>query len=491
MGCSWNRKGKQEMRPEQIKFLFFDNHTLEFVRGFTRKLGQPHKYVHNPVVKPELEHEFNRTHLYGTAVYDSFEDHFTMWYSTHFWDPDVGESDPKSYSYLCYAVSSDGISWEKPELDIVPGTNIVFDNHIGTHGPTVLVDYDEENLHKRYKLVMSPYSESRKKNGLKLFFSPDGIHWTESTAPLNLDVDSDCHIGFYRDNYSGWYRITFRTRVVDRRVWISESKDLVTWTRPVLAIEPDQLDSCDTQFYGMQLTQYGDFTLGWLSMYYTFGYEADPSFKKMVGTMDVQMAYSRDGFCWHRCLQNNRFIPNGGAGDWDENCLIPSSSAVFTRNSILFYYAGAPYYHGRGYEPETQECIGMASLRPDGFVKLEAGEEVGEIMTRPFMSRASEIFINADASQGYVILELCDQAGNAISGYDFDSCIPLTKDRVFHKCQWKQNPDPESFAGKPIRLRVRGKNVSLYSISFPNGENPEEYWNFREISCINPLYDIE
>jgi hypothetical protein len=126
---------------------------------------------------------------------------------------------------------------------------------------------------------------------------------------------------------------------------LSESEDFLHWTRPLLAIEPDANDPAQTQFYGMQMTPYGNYVMGWLSMFNTW--ENDFKWSKMDGTMDLDLAYSRDGYCWHRLGQGTRFIPLGEEGSWDGQMLIPSTGPIFLENEIRFYYAGTPHQHRR------------------------------------------------------------------------------------------------------------------------------------------------
>ncbi|WP_284639274.1 hypothetical protein [Paenibacillus silviterrae] len=475
-----------------VKFTFFDNRTFEYISGFRRELGQAAKYSGNPILRPELPHEFKRAHYYGTALFDEDEQVYKTWYSSHYYGPAIGEADPKAYSYLNYAYSKDGIHFIKPKLDVVPGTNIVLDNEEKTHGPSILLDYAEKDPSLRFKLAMSPYTKGC---SIFLYGSPDGIHWKPIFANPVIEVVSDCHIGFYHDPNTGLYRLSFRTRCPDRRVWISESSDLAEWSKPVLAMEPDQLDPCETQFYGMQMTPYGPYTMGLLSMYNTYDYRTDPKYNKMAGSMDIQLAYSRDGHCWHRCMQGQKLIALGAEGDWDAGCVMPSSNIIYKADRMEFYYSAVPFDHsGFGripYEEIALECIGLATLRPDGFVYLQATRDWCELMTRPFAIEDARLYLNAAATEGSVKVEICDTTGHAIEGFSFDDCIPVTENNQAVQVKWRGDPDILKLERQPIRVKIRALNAKVYSFFFPHNENVTEYWNFKEISCLDPLkYDI-
>ena len=52
----------------------------------------------------------------------------------------------------CYATSQDGIHWDKPLLDVVPGTNVV---HTGYRDSgTVWLDLGEPDPARRFKMAL-------------------------------------------------------------------------------------------------------------------------------------------------------------------------------------------------------------------------------------------------------------------------------------------------------------------------------------------------
>ncbi len=435
-------------------------------------MQQPVKYGNNPILRPDRPYEHRRAHLYGTILRDPEVKLFKMWYSTH--DKKEGTS------RLCYAVSEDGYSWQKPDLDVVPGTNIVLPEEQRTHGPSVILDLDEADPSKRYKLLMRP----SKIPYILAYFSADGVHWHKAQDEPVIKADSDCHIGLYRDPETGLYQASLRFYHVDRRVWRTESEDFMEWRRPVLALEPEANEPPQTQIYGMQMSPYGSFIMGWISMYNTE--ETDMRWSKMDGTMDVQLAYSRGGYCWHRTDPGRRFIPLGEEGSWDSMLLIPSTGPVLLEEEIRFYFSGAPYPHGFDSENEF-ECIGAASLRPDGFVALRAGEETCEFLTRSFAMTEPGIFINADAPGGMLKIEVCESSGKPIEGFSFPECRAVRGDSAALQVRWAEGADISRMTVRPIRIRVRARRADLYSIWMPNGDKTTRYWDFHEITCLDPL----
>lgn len=242
-----------------IKFLFLDAWPLEYVRGFERWVKQPVKYAGNPILVPERPYEFRRVQIYGTVLRNPDAGLFKMWYSTHKLEERI--------SYLCYATSEDGYTWERPEPDAVAGTNIVLDRDLSPHGPSILFDAEDTDASRRYKLLM----KANERTGIDAFFSRDGIHWRQAQDEPVIDLNSDSHIGLYRDPGTGLYQASLRVLKGDRRVWRAESEDFIHWRRPLLALEPDLADPPQTQVYGLQMTPYGNFVMGWASMFHPFG----------------------------------------------------------------------------------------------------------------------------------------------------------------------------------------------------------------------------
>ena len=76
----------------------------------------------------------------------------------------------------CYAFSVDGLHWEKPALDVVPGTNIVLNETADS--TTVWLDLDEVNPAARYK--MAAVLARHQYQCYTILLSGDGIHWRVS-----------------------------------------------------------------------------------------------------------------------------------------------------------------------------------------------------------------------------------------------------------------------------------------------------------------------
>ena len=103
------------------------------------------------------------------------EDELRLWYLGH------GDIDGKpTPAQVCYAVSTDGVNWEKPELGLVEFNGSKRNNLLPFEAPgtpascSVLYDPEDPDPARRFKMVTedNPYY-------ITASYSHDGIHWKE------------------------------------------------------------------------------------------------------------------------------------------------------------------------------------------------------------------------------------------------------------------------------------------------------------------------
>ena len=137
-------------------------------------------YENNPVLAPDKEWEYTFERAPYAAPfsdgiwYDESEQKFKMWYLAG-----AGSMHKHRQSfYTCYAESKDGKHWEKVNMDIVPGTNIV--DTCDRDAATVWLDKMCPEPEKRFKF----FNVEKHSGGWKIIlkYSKDGIHWSEGVA---------------------------------------------------------------------------------------------------------------------------------------------------------------------------------------------------------------------------------------------------------------------------------------------------------------------
>ena len=139
------------------------------------------------------------------------------------------------------------------------------------------------------------------------------------------------------------------------------------------------------------------------------------------GTIDTSLAMSRDGINWQRVLDRQTFLTLGELGSWEDGMTRVSQNFITHNDQIYFYYGGVNGPHtGRKFkqvERKHKSMLGLATLRRDGFVSLDAGETEGHMLTKPLTLDGRELRLNADASQGYVTVAITDDTGVPLENY--------------------------------------------------------------------------
>lgn len=439
--------------------LFLDDYWVQDQEGLKRTLHQPQKWTENPVITAEVPWEEN-PYCFGTVIYDEEDSVFKFWYQSYNQTLDTSDKTP-----ILYATSSDGLEWVRPNLGIIEfqgssKNNIVLQNY-GFHdlySPSVIKDMDDPDPNKRYKMIWWDFPLGKKgyqDDGMCVAFSPDGIRWekhsgnpvlhaTKSEQSISdvMSVMKDQNTGRFVAYTKGWSDPWPSFRQIVR----TESSDFIHWTKPEVVItHAHNLE--DPQSYGMTVSQYGNNYIGQLYSYKKPGNE----------TIDVQLAVSHDNKKWSRVANQATFIPLGKAGSWDDGMIF--SPPIFNHNGkTVIYYSGWDNAHNS--KERRRSGIGLATLRLNGFVSLDAGGE-GEMTTRLIQNAEGPLLVNANATGGVLQMELLDARGIPIPGYAMSDCLPIQSDDTMHWVRWKDYELlPNSL--EAIRIRCKLKNTSLY-----------------------------
>jgi hypothetical protein len=133
---------------------------------------------------------------------------------------------------------------------------------------------------------------------------------------------------------------------------------------------------------------------------------------------------------------------------------------LIVRDKLHFYVSG------RQGMPGTRDSgictTGLATMRRDGFVSLDAGADGGSVTTRPISFRGSHLFVNAAANQGELTAEVLNESGEVVPDFARAKCVPIGGDGASQAVKW-HGADLSQLAGQPIRLRFHLKNALLYS----------------------------
>jgi hypothetical protein len=459
LSCSQNEAEKQGPNWQ----FFIDDYWIATSDNIKKALHQPEKFSGNPLIKGDVPWEEN-PYCFGSVIYDNEEAIFKLWYQSYNYNQNVPERTP-----ILYAISEDGFFWERPNLGIVEfqgsnNNNIVLQNY-GYHdlySPSVLKDDLEPNPDKRYKMIWWDFPLGKtgyQDDGMCVAHSPDGIHWnkyshnpvlhankSEQSISDVMSVFQDKRTGRYVAYTKGWAGPWPAFRQIVR----TDSRDFLNWSGPQVVITHEH-NLKDPQSYGMSVSQMGPVYLGLLHSYKNPGNE----------TIDVQLAISHDNQIWDRVANQQTFIPLGNAGSWDDG-MIFCAPMINHENKTLIYYGGWNGPHNS--KTERKSGIGLATLRKNGFVSLNAGSDGGTLTIQTMRNVSGQLLVNANASNGSICAELLDSSGKPISGYALDECVPVMTNNVSQVIRWKNKTKlPKS--NNPVSLRLKITNASLYCFS--------------------------
>lgn len=408
----------------------------------------------SPVLEPdrpwEGEADSKVAMVFSDGVwYDPKDSLFKMWYMG---GPSIS---------TCYAISKDGLHWDKPSLDVVPGTNIT---HPGARdSTTVWLDLEEGDLGRRFKMVRSHKGDGW---GLSIHFSSDGIHWGDPVARSGPCGDRTT---VHWDSFRRRWVFSLRDYERDgmgrfRRYW--ESGDIVAGARweagqPPLWTRADDLDlqhpslGTKPELYNLDVVAYESLLIGLFSVW-----RGQPTDRPKIN--EVVVGFSRDGFHWHRPMRD-AFVPVSEThGDWNwGNVQSAGGCCLVVGDRLFFYVSGRAGVRGTS---KSGTCsTGLAVLRRDGFASMDAGEEGGTLTTRPVRFRGKHLFVNADAEGGELRAEVLHRQGRTVMPFSLERCVPVVSDGTLQPLRWEGAEDLSSVAGKEARLRFHLVSGRLFA----------------------------
>ena len=461
--------------------LFLDDHDIDSVRNLRRTVNQPDWNSETPVLQPDNPWEMGGVSQYGTVLYDKEQQLFRMYYLTNAGEGGYeakyvtmgGKQYLATRTILGYATSGDGIRWERPVLGQVDfegstDNNIIDIGSINVEGVGIVDEPDDPDSSRRYKAIFWEHGSGEVQtmedgmviwaaggnDGMWVAFSPDGIHWTNyENNPVGPSSDTSHYV--VRDPATGIYRAYGRFAPRGGRViGCMTSEDFVNWGNRSLALAPDAEEvagpKSDTQFYGMSVGLYEGLYLGGLWVY-------RPG---TDGCIDTELAVSRDGLQWERVADRQKFMPLGPKGGMSDGMVRTTANYIIREDEVLIYYGmvsgphRGPAHPGKKIKRANPGAIGLARLRRDGWVSLDADSNGGEVITKPFNVTSNVLHLNADASGGEVRAALIDEEGKPLNGFEGE----MTGDHEDGSIKWSAAPPSH-----PARLQLTARNAKLYS----------------------------
>ncbi len=524
----------------QTPQFFFDNHVIEMVNFVTRRLHSPKRSDRNPILKRDKPWEkvpFWRTNTWNVH-WDTTEQLFKSWYEDLGWDYKafmnrenassarriLETAAIESYEQtidnrLLYAESQDGLHWEKPKLDYrtINGqrTNICFGNeeHGKIHACSILLDPFEHQETHRFKAIYWTSKKGLGDSRISIAHSSDGRRWIPYDQPLRIGQIAERQLGdviiLSADTSTAQYHLDTRSRAMQepslnpehprvrgwgpafyphdpwrmskRRIFSSVTRDFTNWPLLQEMLVPDDTeDNLDDEFYGLVRFRMGDLHVALLNI-----------FHRTDNTLNIHLVYSRDGYHWHRVDRSQPCLDVGPPGAWDCYMTEVCNTPLFLEDEIRIYYGGSNLHHDwwmfgerEGLEvPEArpgwnggETALGVATLRPEGFVSIDSTAREGILATHPFISDGFHLVVNVQCQKnGYLEVELANADDQVIAGYDRSACDTIQTDSSKHRVSWQGRHElPLAILSKGAKLRFYSRHCSLYSFSLVDGRNIAE-----------------
>jgi hypothetical protein len=140
--------------------------------------------------------------------------------------------------------------------------------------------------------------------------------------------------------------------------------------------------------------------------------------------------------------------------------ILPPTRPILHGDELWFYYTGIKYRCGAPEGARDHGAVCLAVLRRDGFISLDAAEEEGAVLTRPFALPRGQLHLNVDATNGRAVVQVCDDKSAAIPA--FEASEPITGDQLDAVVNWPK-ANLEQLTGRRVCLRIMLRRAQLYS----------------------------
>lgn len=374
----------------------------------------------------------------------------------------VGDHDKDQVT--CYAESTDGINFTKPELNIFEYNGTTKNNIIwkGYQSTNFMVFYDKNPNCKhdeRFKAVGGVPPE-----GLSAFVSSDGIHWKKMVEEpimtkgafdsLNV-VFWDTNINKYRcfsryfDDGSDTGK-KYKDGAV-RAIQNSVSDDFINWSTPVKHKYDVELE----HFYTNATVQCPDAEHYYLSFPKRFVWNRQKLPEHPYkGISDAMFMTSIDGEHWDRTFREAWIRPGMDQRNWGERSTM-TARGIIMRNDEFYMYVS------ENVRFDTNR-LRRYSIGKHRFASIHADYKEGTVITKPLTFTGENLYLNYSTSAaGYIKVAIADEDGKIING--FEETKEIFGDKISESIKWDK--DISILNDKIVRFIFKLQDADIYSIT--------------------------
>jgi len=418
---------------------------------------------------------------------------------------------------VAYAVSKDGLTWEKPKLGLVDFRGSKENNLVPCGLPRDLHQFGNvRDPDQHYGLTMDfrvggwlPFCREL----------PDFINdpdWREKLEPSGGIVHSHyTTLEFWDDLHQEW--VVMRQAPNHPPVRCAgryASPDLKNWTLEHY-LYPDAHDSTDPQYfeevYGLMSVHVEGMVLGFAYWFigdrthsnpelYEDGHNRPTTEEGLIGksvckgTMEVRLVASRDGAqTWDRAVSREAWIPHGRDQHSYDRCVRIDCPPLRMGDEDWFYCSGydgdhcaSRYYHDR----PTSNIRGILhTQKHNRYVSLTAGTSRQILITKPLKVTGKMLQLNVDASRGEVrvgidkwiehktgqwpfkaklphwMVEDRWEQSHLAEGFHINDCLPIHGNCIEQNVRWNA-ANLEPLLGQTVRLYIMAQDADLYGFRF-------------------------
>jgi hypothetical protein len=453
-----------------------------------RLVVQPPR-LDEPCFFPERPWEF----FVGASALIHEEGVYRLWYETC--PPaDFGKSTVGENNVLCYAESTDGLSWKRPSLRLAEyegnvENNIVYGGSLappfGFHGGCVFRDPSgpPEERYKTFHLGLIPpeildrYRDERpeetdphsiRKEGHVWAVcggvSPDGIRWTALPEPLLVhtsDTHNICHYDTVLRRYVAYVRTWYYGR---RCIGRTETDDFRRFPPPEVIVFPGPDLGPTDLWYANGKTLYPGTTEYHLLFPLLWRVAEDRFY--------VHIATSPDGKHW-AFPPGSEILRPGRWGTWNAAGGAVGYGMVVLpgdRVGVLYGSIGVPHKYPRRqrhlYHAQVAQWGAGWAWWPKGRLVAIEAKERGEFMTVPLLFEGDEARLNFRSTQaGSVLIEAVGTNG-ILHGRSFDDCDPLCGDSLDRPVSWRGETHLPRQDDEPVSFRFRLQGAEVFGVEF-------------------------
>jgi hypothetical protein len=376
-----------------------------------------------------------------------------------------------------------------------------------------------DNVRKPEHNLYQAYAVERRGNQLLLLSrepllrSGSGMdlhHTTESFRYTLEDRSTGIYYYYFRPGahpYPPHYSPIDNIHQIRRVLAVMWTRDYLHWQRRFV-LAPDEEDLVGTQFYDIHLhNESGEAARGSPGSVLA-GIAAVDGGRVYFGSVTYydakrsqmwpELLWTADFLHWHRFAKRRKMIPNSPPGCHSFGAVRPSGVFAEIGNTWWLTYHGyrlpykypSPFKHDGsveaykqrnlqfGYAPDFENWDQFYQFCKEGYGinpalavapagRLAHAESVeadraGELVTTPLLPAGETLVINAAAQTGgSVRVELLDEQGRVLPGFELESCRPMQGDELRHVVGWN-GQDLTGLQQRPVRIRFVLDRARLY-----------------------------